>query len=177
MNATKLRQGQLVAVFLADNVAGATLGYYGTVVSDDAASQHEFPAQPERWRYRVFVPFLNSELRVEAFQLIAFGDTIGAEQPTTPAHQLMFEGSVGEDERLVKGQYRLPGSAIWHSFAFRKEVAARASYSLAMPVRFVPGVPHSLSYTVPESSRLGRQYVLHAMREVFGGPTWQELSD
>lgn len=73
----ELKPGQPVLVFPPDKSASdatAGLGYHGTVVEIDEASITKHLERPDRWKYIVDIPGLNSWYRVRASHIVAIGE-------------------------------------------------------------------------------------------------------
>jgi hypothetical protein len=173
---TELKPGQGVVVFTDDAASGATLGYYGTVVEFDGKSVERHPARSDRWKYVVYVPFLNSNCRVRASHLIATSDSWPAESAIGPAYELQFERPPDTDSGTLSGRYRLAGSADWNEFRFSKSDASAPHFQFAMPVSIWCTRPGTLRFFVPCDETLDRDYVLRALGQICGTTEWRDVT-
>jgi hypothetical protein len=151
-----LLPGQRVAVFLDEQASGATLGYYGTVVSalDDAS-------------YSVYVPFLARTIFVRACDLIAA--TLDEEANSTQSVdslEVRFDPEPQPDNHELRGAFRRKDGP-WHAFHFTRTSASTPRYEFRLQVspRSCEG---ALIYYVPQTCFLSRGYAIAALAEFAG---------
>jgi hypothetical protein len=163
--------------FKDDPTSGATLGYHCTVVRVHSTSVRRFPDHPNRWIYRVFVPFFDSHMDISARELYVTGDIDTQELPPElqtrkPACEVRFDSELGEDNDRIDGAFRLPGRE-WERFSFRKCEQQISDYQLRVPVEGAGLGGGKLRYNVPMGERLDRHFVLVALSEIVGVKKWQ----
>jgi hypothetical protein len=169
-NVEPYKPRQVVIVFTNDLASGQTIGYYGTILRVLAATVSQNPARPDRWMYRVYLPYLKKYLDLEARDLCVTESIDPNELPAEPACEIRFSSTIDLDNREIHGAYRVP-SRDWDYFLFQKCDEANSSFQLRLPI----GAGHgTLYYNVPATIRLDCDYVLHAIAEILGIREWQQ---
>ena len=152
-----LTPGTRVAVFLDEHASGATLGYYGTVVTAYANST-----------YRVYVPFYVRTIEVRECDLISAeqGESNEAATQAVDSLEVRFESEPLPDDLELKGTFHRKGRP-WHVFHFRRSDRKTPSYEFRLQVSplAAEGV---LIYHVPKTCYLSRGYAVAALAEFVG---------
>lgn len=162
-----LQPRTLVVVFKESPESGATLGYYGTITRVLNSSVVRHPEQPDWWIYRVFLPHFNRHFDIPARQLIATANVDPTEPSRDPVCELQFDSRPNADNDEIHGAYRLP-SRDWDFFDFRKSDQSAPTYQLSMPLELPRKRASKLSYQIPSTEVLDRDYVLRAIGEIIG---------
>jgi hypothetical protein len=183
INLTPLAPGRQVAVLPSGEASGATIGYYGTVLSVFYGTVRANPRTPDLWRYRIYVYALKCECEVLGRDLVAFGSSIDdadgnslalcssasdAERDGVLGLAVRFETTPAEDNEELRGAYRPPEGA-WGSFKFKKRPQPFPTYRYRAPVCGRTDIAEGeVSYKVPAVDRLDRAYVVTALAVILG---------
>ncbi|WP_425618269.1 hypothetical protein NA78x_001972 [Anatilimnocola sp. NA78] len=147
---------QRAVLFEADFQSGATIGHYCTVI--------EILADP-----RFAVVYLAHR---DAYQQVAVEDLLPIAERDSADFPLLgkiFEILFHTDrcsERALVGEYQI-GSAAWQKFCFQSCSQPTATYQLNAPVAGNRMMYGELTYRVPESIILDRNYVRRAFADLF----------
>lgn len=168
---------QRAIIFRDDLASGATLGYHCTIIRVRTRSVRRYPNRPDRWVYRVFVPYFNTHMDVVSYDLFVTGviDTANLPPeppPKRPAYELRFDSQMAEDNHEIQGAYRSPGRE-WVRFSFCKCDQPVSDYQLSLQVDGFQIGAGRLGYNVPMTERLDRRFVLRALAEITAVEEWQ----
>ena len=147
--------------------ASETLGYYGTVVRILAEAKLGYPDHPNKWDYRVFVPYLNRQITVPGHMLVATG--ILGDAIDELDWKICFDTIPKDDTYKISGSYRIPNSGTTY-FSFEKTESAVATYRLLMKVA-TSSPEFKLFFSVPRKTNLTADYVRASIREILGFPS------
>lgn len=160
--------GQRVAVFPYADVSGATIGYYGTLLSVVAESVHRNPDCPDAWQYRVDAA--GCVLKVAGCDILPLGPlpAHGNDHGFEPLLQLHFAAPPLSDNAELIGMYRF-GRIDWGHFSFRKQPQESPTYRLRISATLDPAVPSILECAIPSEWRLDEGFVRESFVAILGG--------
>ena len=167
--ADQLRPGRRVAVFPTEDASGKTLGYFGTVVSRQRASELLPAENPESWSYSVRGPYHLGCQHVVASQILVDSEdeTLVAAGLVEPAWQVRFDPEPDRACERITGRYRLANRS-WARFTFEMSADDAPRYELRVPADALACETPALLWRVPRGAILNREYVWRTLSELFG---------
>ncbi|HUE74626.1 MAG TPA: hypothetical protein VMP01_27410 [Pirellulaceae bacterium] len=148
--------GQRVIVFPYPDASGATLGWYGSVVSG------RYPMG-----YRVLAD--GREIFVRPEDMLAFDEVDEQLSEEVRTVWIYLRGEPGDDQDEIRGHYCRYGGD-WAEFQFAKHARVIPRWELRLPARLAADVSPSLHYDVPCAWRLDLPLVMRVVKRILGKP-------
>jgi hypothetical protein len=166
---------QIVVLFDDTQDSGATLGYYGTVVEVDPNSVAKHANQPDRWKYVVYIPFLNDNRIIRGANLFPTDEYDSLNAELGPACEVQFETNAQGASDFIPGRYRMAGHATWTAFEFIQATCHTAEVQLTLPAPYGRSGRGQLTCRVPNDTVLDRTFVLRVLGDICGQQRWREV--
>jgi hypothetical protein len=170
-----LHPRQIVVLFDDNSGSGATLGYYGTVVEIVRSSIKAHADNPDRWKYVVYIPFLNNTCIVRAVDLIPTNEYDSINTELGPACEVQFDKNDQAVDDSISGRYRIAGQSAWTEFEFMRTTCITPELRLTLPAAYGKGGLGRLACCVPMDAVLDRAFVLRVLGDMCGKTHWREV--
>ncbi len=151
-------------------------GEQGTVLWSDWARYRKDGSVRQLWQYIVYLQADNSWRTFRQSDLKSLGAFDVESSHLSQRPEISFDLVMEKDNNWMEGSFRLPGES-WQCMSFNKRDVADVCHKLSQWQRATTwgGTMTGISFSLPQTACVDRNYLLGAMTQVFGFSEWIEV--